>query len=262
MACVSLSSLGCVITKHDKQQQIGLTRPEWRALVAIAEPVSAFMAGRNIQAARFWVLPHDGDREDRVRIRVTLNPYEGARFVDIRLYVDDKPSKQGVTLNGTNWASVQTALGTSAEAYLAKRTYAAMLKCLMKEKMATACEGCAGNWSSQRDHACMMNPELRTRALSELPPMNEQTFIVELAVAAKREGIRLERPHECYQLCHHFLHEDIKSELLSSCVETVGKVTPPAVHTPPPSHPLVKEAVVSDYTPPQLTSTRSFAHYP
>ena len=45
-------------------------------------------------------------------------------------------------------------------------------------------------------------------------------FVVQLAMAAREVGHRLERPMECYQLCSNFLHQTIEEELVgASCAD-------------------------------------------
>ena len=173
MAYVTISPIGCVISKIDKQQQIALNPAEWMGLTGIHEHVTAFMTGRATDASKYWCLPHGGACEQHVCVRVTLSHFEGGCYTNIRVYVDDKPSRQGVTLNAANWTNVQTALGFSPEAQLGREVYAKMLGHMLAEKLETACEGCAQGWGSQKDHQCLTDPGMVERILREAPPVNE-----------------------------------------------------------------------------------------
>ena len=100
MAYVSFTPHGCVISKPEKQQQIALCLPEWMGLSEIHPHVASFMAGHSRGPDKFWKLPDGGFRNDhRVEARVTLNHFEGGNYVNVRVYVEGKPTKQGVTLN-------------------------------------------------------------------------------------------------------------------------------------------------------------------
>ena len=215
MAFVTISPLGCVISKTEKQQQVSLNHTEWMGLAEIHQHVDAFMTGRATDASRYWCLPHGGAREQHVRVRVTLSHFEGGCYTNIRVYVDNKPSRQGVTLNNSNWASVQTALGFNAEAKLGRRVFTTMLTGMLRDALVSSCEGCAKGWSSQKDHQCVMEPDIADRLLRELRPVDECSFTVELAQAAQKRSMVLERPHDCYMVCQHFLLDAIIDEVSS-----------------------------------------------
>lgn len=216
MAYVSVNPHGCVISKPDKCQQIALNKSEWMGLGEIREKVSAFMAGRSPDESQYWCLPHGGDKDANVCTRVTLSTFSGGRYVNIRVYVSDKPSKQGVTLNASNWASMQTGLGYSPEASLGRQVYTQMLKEMVTARAQAKCEGCQKNWSSQRDHECLVNSELMGQEFPKMPPVDEFTYVVELAHLARDRRHYLERPLECYSLCAHLLRDSIEAEIAES----------------------------------------------
>ena len=212
MAYVFNTPHGCVISKPEKQQQIALNLSEWMGLSQIHEKITAFMTGVSRDTSQYWNLPHANARGGSVDVRVTLSSFEGNCYTNIRVYVDGKPCKQGVTLNASNWASIQTSLGYSAEATLGREVYTHMLRELLAETMRSGCMGCEKGWGGQKDHDCLRDPGQTLRTLT---PVDAHEYIVTLALKAKEKRHVLERPLECYVLCHNFLREDIEKELLS-----------------------------------------------
>lgn len=217
MAYVSCTPHGCVISKPDKQQQVALCLAEWMGLSEIHQHVSSFMAGHSRDADDFWKLPNSGSRDPRVEVRVTLNHFEGGQYVNIRVYVDGKPSKQGVTLNSANWASIQTALGYSAEAVLAKEVYTRMLKELLSATVRIRCPGCQQKAGMPGPPAqCSHDPELLRRCIQSMPPVDQYDYTVELAKKAHEMRHRLELPAACYDMCANFLRHAVEEELLTN----------------------------------------------
>ena len=216
MAYVSCTPHGCVISKPDKQQQIALSLSEWMGLSEIHERVSSFMAGHSQDSTQFWKLPPSGSRDANVEVRVTLNHFEGGCYVNIRVYVDSKPSRQGVTLNNANWTSIQTALGYSAESSLGREVYSRMLRELLAARVKTKCPGCQKGTSDlqPQPHQCVTDPSLVRRCLESLPPVDQFDYTVELAKRAHERRHRLEQPAACYDMCANFLRNAIEEELL------------------------------------------------
>ena len=144
--------------------------------------------------------------------------WEGGRYINIRVYVDNNPSKQGVTLSVSQWASVKTALGMDCggESALGREVYMKMLREMVSSRVQDRCEGCEKGWSGQKDHACLMDRHLLREEMARLPPMDVPAYVVELATLARERGHVLERPLECYNLCANFLRQDLEDEVVSS----------------------------------------------
>lgn len=215
MACVTSTPYGCTITRPDKQQQISLSRAEWNGLASVRGKISACLADphRDVPSPQHWDLPHDGSRPPHTVVRVNPSIWNGECYVNIRVYVNGTPTKQGVTLSASNWFGVESGLGFSVEAQLARQVYISMLSEMGVRAAKAKCEGCARDRPSQRDHECLTI----TRGLfASLPPVNPQDFVVELAILSRERGHKLERPMECYDACSNFLRDDIVAELTAA----------------------------------------------
>ena len=62
---------------------------------------------------------------EKVMTKLTLNCYKGSPYCNIRVYVGDAPSKQGVTLNVAEWSSIRNRLSNvpGSELHLAEKAY-------------------------------------------------------------------------------------------------------------------------------------------
>lgn len=210
MACVTTTPYGCLITKPDKQQQISLNLSEWDALRAIQDKVSDLWTNPQADVSQYWDLPHGDSKPSNVTVRVGGSSWCGERYVNIRVYVNDNPTKQGVTLSAANWFGVKSGLGFGSEAEMARQVYTGMLGEMGARAAKSKCEGCKRERPSQRDHECTT---VTRELLSSIPPVDPYDFIVELAMLSRERGHRLERPLECYTACSTFLRADIEAEL-------------------------------------------------
>lgn len=216
MAYASCTPIGCVIGRADRdKQQLALTKVEWYSLTQIHHEISQFLTGSSLDTGKTWTLPEDGSRTGGTEVRVSFAIFPVGRFVDLRVFASDKPTKQGVSLNEAHWRCVQTALGYSEEARLGRAVYTALLKASVVELREEQCEGCCKGWGSQKDHACTRDPTLTRHVLATLTPVvDPYQYAVELAQRARDARHLLERPKECYDLCSNFLRADIEAELV------------------------------------------------
>lgn len=215
MAYLTFTSHGCVVSKPDKQQQIALSHSQWDSLCSLRDPITAFLTVRPDAVCRYWCLPSSLENGGRASVRVTLSRYEGGSYVNLRVYMDDQPTKQGVVLNLSNWLSLGCALGESEEASMGREVYRSLLRESASSR--SPCEGCVKGWESQRDHDCATGSRLFPKELlAELPPVSAYDFAVELAILGRIRECKIERPLECYEMCTRFHHESIMTGLSRS----------------------------------------------
>ena len=102
-------------------QQIVLSRVEWLKLCKLSSKVSDYMERTTEESQReeeqSWTLTPErcigavsGQPWKKVVTKHTLTCYKQLPYCNIRVYVVDGPSKQGVTLNTTEWFSVRNRL--------------------------------------------------------------------------------------------------------------------------------------------------------
>lgn len=212
MAYIRFLPQGVEVCKPEKHNQLWLTYHEWDGLCALKQQIAAFMAGEPNTECRYWILPRDEVRDEKITLRVVLNRYnDTVCYVHLRVYVGEQPTKQGVMLSSAEWLSVQTALGGSDESVMAREVYKHLLTESARSRQ--PCEGCIHSWGSQRDHTCLDEGALTIENLQDLPPVNVHNFIVELAILARSRGHVLEHPAQCYDVCAKYLHQTLIGEL-------------------------------------------------
>ena len=178
-------------------------------MAALEETISRYMRGDQTDEVQSWTLSEPG----RTETRVTLSWFKESPFCNIRVFVEDKASKQGVTLNESHWSSLRTILGCGDEIKLGRELYAEMLNDLIRDLRSTRCEGCVRDWPSQKDHECLQG--LTLRIIAEKPSVDPFEFQFKLAEKARDKRLRLSNPSEIYEVCATLLRSSIEQELTS-----------------------------------------------
>ena len=157
----------CSVTRKDPDgmQQIVLSRIEWLKLCKLSPKVSEYMERTSEESRRgeeqSWTLTPErsigsvsGQPWKKVVTKLTLNCYKGSPYCNIKVYVADDPSKQGVTLNMAEWFSVRNRLSNvpGSELHLAEKAYRKLLIEVITQTIPDRCVGCKESWPSQTDH--------------------------------------------------------------------------------------------------------------
>ena len=215
MTYVHVHPHGCIVSRADKQQQIALTKSEWSRLSGVEPLITSFMCGVTKNESLYWTLSKS--QGGKVETRVTLNLFNGLPFVNLRVWIDSQPSKQGVALGTAQWASIKSALGCNDEGSMGREVYTTMLREKLSELRTTTCEGCIQSWPSQTDHECLMNKySLTKRLLDDGPVVDPYAFVVRFAEKASEKLHRLERPMEAYDSCALHMRELVEEDILDT----------------------------------------------
>ena len=220
MAFVQTNEHGVMISRPDKQQQIGLTGGEWARLGVYADKITAFMArvSRDEEAWHSLADP-DTSRISTAEPRVTLNYYNGSPYCNIRMYAGGNPSKQGVTLNDVQWASVCACLGHGPEVAIARDAYEKLLREVVVAARQKLCEGCREGWLSQKDHECLSmtgGRMLTQRVLVTKPGVNLYDFqCLTCGTARERQVAMKTSLSELYGLCNTHFRAEMEDCLLA-----------------------------------------------
>lgn len=227
----------CSITRKapDGMQQIVLSRTEWLKLCTLSSKVSEYMEHNSAdeeskkkkkKEEEHWTLTPEkgaglvsGQPWKKVVTKLTLTDYKGSPYCNVRVYVNGTPSKQGVTLNVTEWFSVRNRLNNEAgsEVHLAEKVYRKLLTEAITQAIPDRCVGCKESWPSQADHECIMNRGSLIQRLGERPEgigVSIYKFQLELASLAKDRHLMLETaPSDLFDICNHLLRPDIVEAL-------------------------------------------------
>jgi hypothetical protein len=215
MAVVHLVGRGFLISRPDKSQQISLSREAWHKLASHDKQITNYLCGH---------APHEGNEcaldlqiIGKSVLKAVLSIYDGAPYLNIRVFVDGQPTRQGVVLGLNHWTSVRTCLGYDTEARIAKDVFTTMLREKLEAMKSTKCEGCDRAYASQVDHECLMDASRFLRKLmAERPALEPGEFCVRLAERCRALSHGMEYGMLNYRLCNEYLRAEIERELLES----------------------------------------------
>ena len=145
------------------------------------------------------------------------------------MYVADGPSKQGVTLNTTEWFSVRSRLSNppGSELHLAEKVYKKLLTEAITKAIPERCVGCKENWPSQTDHECIVGRGSLIQRLGDVVPVSIFTFQHELTLLAKERHIMLETaPSDLFDVCDNLLKPEIIDALCKADEELDDELEP------------------------------------
>ena len=218
----------CSVTRKgpDGMQQIVLSRIEWLKLCKLSPKVSEYMECTSEESRRkeeqLWTLTPErsigsvsGQPWKKVVTKLTLNCYKGSPYCNIRVYVGDGPSKQGVTLNVVEWFSVHNRLSNvpGSEVHLSEKAYRKLLIEAIAQAISDRCVGCKESWPSQTDHECIVGRASLIQRLGEHPDgigVSIFTFQHELMLLAKDHHVMLETsPSDLLDVCDNLLRPEI-----------------------------------------------------
>ena len=148
---------------------------------------------------------------------VTTGEFQGRRFVNIRVWAESHPTKNGVTLSKTDFDVLETYLNQHGEVGCMKEAYRRLIREKASNIVKLKCEGCRLDCPSQKDHACCFEAS-DYEALHSLLRGNDwreaPTRVIEKAAQIAHErNILLSRPLESLDIVQTFL----KNELLTYC---------------------------------------------
>ena len=145
------------------------------------------------------------------------------------MYVGDGPSKQGVTLNTTEWFSVRNRLSNppGSELHLAEKVYKKLLTEAITKAIPERCVGCKENWPSQTDHECIVGRGSLIHRLGEDVSVSVFTFQHELMLLAKERRAMLETaPSDLFNVCDKLLKPEIIDDLCKADAELDDELEP------------------------------------
>ena len=225
----------CSVTRKGPEgmQQIVLSRVEWLKLCKLSSKVSDYMERTTEESQReeeqSWTLTPErciwavsGQPWKKVMTKLTLTCYKQAPYCNIRVYVADGPSKQGVTLNTTERFSVRNRLSKApgSELHLAKKAYRKLLTEAVTKAISERCVGCKESWPSQTDHECIVGRGSLIHRLGDAVAVSIFTFQHELTQLAKERHVMLETaPSDLFDVCDNLLKPEIIDSLCKADAE-------------------------------------------
>ena len=116
------------------------------------------------------------------------------------------------------WMILKNLLKMDPEIEIAIKSYTAIIKERAKLAIRSKCEGCAREWASQKDHACLMEyEELMKQCIDDelhlLTGLDTLAIIVRMAKMAKQESYILKHPEWAIHMMRCVYMDKVKYEL-------------------------------------------------
>ena len=204
---VNIIESGVNIEHEYKKQSITLDGNAWEKLVECSDEV---VQATKDKANRDWVL------QPEKNIRINTSIFNNAVYIHIREWNEGYPTRNGISFFEKAWKDLSMHFVHPAEMKLGKKVMTTMMRLEAKSQMPKACEGCVSAYPSQRDHDCLMQPEILALNVMDKIDIKPQPFILMLAQEAVKEDIVLERPYETFKLVKFTHLEAIKDAVVAA----------------------------------------------
>ena len=149
---------------------------------------------------------------------VTAGSFKERRFVNIRVWSTEGPTKNGITLNSFEYTVLLPFLEESDEIGVFKLAYKQLMLDRALDLLKQNCEGCEIDAPSQLDHACITTPH--SQAINALVAKNKWRLcpfdvIVKAAEIGRERRVFIQRPLEIMDV----LVTALREELLDFCAD-------------------------------------------
>lgn len=195
-----------LLTRYQNNQQIYITRDSWLQLVALKDVIQKKLDSKTSER---WPIGNN--------IYAVTSLFNDSMFLNIRVWWNEKPTKQGVTMSIQEWRHLYNFLHFDDEAVLGISTLEDMLSEAVGKFIKKHCEGCQGNLPSQTDHACVMDASFTAKRCIDnvFDQLNLFEFTTRLAKLGETKRIPLKRPYETFHLIRTLKENELKSSTVS-----------------------------------------------
>ena len=196
---------GVCISNADKN--IHLSTDAWEHLIRLRKDIDHALKNPSEIS---WKI------DEQNNIQVQINNFQDKWYFHIRKFWKSGPTKTGIAVLASEWKEFKTHLKPSAESKLGLEVYTAMVGERVGELVRAACDGCQQEWSSQLNHACIM--DARTTAEQQMNAavmkVTALDFILELAKKAHEKKVILEKPHQTFKRIVQFHLKEVKDGIV------------------------------------------------
>ena len=204
---VNISESGVNIVQEYKKASITLDGSAWEKLIECSDEVTQAIRDKTV---RDWML------QPEKNIRINTSNFNNVIYIHIREWSEAYPTRTGISFFEKAWKELMMHFLPLPEMKLGKKVMTTMMRLETKSQMPKACEGCVGAYPSQRDHDCLMMPEILAHDVMDKIIIKPQDFILMLAQEAVKEDMVLERPFETFKLVNYTHMEAIKEAVVAA----------------------------------------------
>ena len=189
---VVIQSYGVELHQPEREKLLFLSLRAWENLISCQNQITTALQAKEECSVKL-------NEVDDIRVHTSV--FQEKVYVHIRIWWQNRPTKNGVALTPADWDKVRSYMVQSGEMTLGIE----VMKRLVLKKVRD-CEGCKKGWASQRDHTCLMQTEV-------LP----EEFIQALAKDAYKKGLILETPHDTFRRIKLFHVKELEDETAEDC---------------------------------------------
>lgn len=195
-----------LLNRYEKQQQIFIPFDSWIHLVELKDVIQERLDSKKEEK---WYIRHN--------LFVNTSLFQDDIYLNIRVWRNDQPTKQGVTLCIPEWYHLYSFLHFDEEINLGIDVLQHMLSEAVGTFIHKNCEGCQQNMLSQTDHACLMDTLSTAKSCvgNMFDSLNAFAFITQLAKRAEDRMILLKRPFSTFCLVKNLKEDELKERTIA-----------------------------------------------
>ena len=172
------------------------------------------------QSCNEWILSSE---DGGVVTKAAVSLYAGNAYLNIRVFYEDRATKQGVTMGKAEWNSINLLLDHGPEMTMARLVYKDMYEDRVNDLKKQLCEGCVKESGTQTDHYCVMKPaKLLAEVLAGDPCVDVFDFVERAASVGGQAGIALSRPVDMFNMCDKFYKNQLSNMMVDGATQEDG----------------------------------------
>ena len=190
------------------RSQVMLTNAAWVKLDHLQEQIDDAVVRKREGS---WTLAQFNPSTD---LRCTVSQFRDVHVINIRVYHDNHPSKQGVSFGKGSLDYLRTWLSKTPETQLGRDVYRGMLLEQVRTTLRQRCAGCSLEAPGQMGHTCqgVASRDTVRDALRNVR-LDRFHFQVALATSALERRITLESPGQTFHLCGDAYRQQLEEEV-------------------------------------------------
>lgn len=198
---------GALLARYVKNQQVFVPRDSWLELVALKDTIQERLETKTEER---WSIGNN--------IIVATSLFNNSIFLHVRVWWNDQPSRQGVSMPFHEWRHLHSFLQFDDEALLGVSVFKELLTESVTDYINKHCDGCLENWPSQNDHACLVDKCSTANSCIDglFNQVNIFDFITRLAKHGESKKIVVKRPYQTFHLVKSVKEDDMKICVVSS----------------------------------------------
>ena len=197
---------------QDKFQQIYIEREGWLCLAEKIGEISAEMRSDQ-PVEKHWTIY---ELYGNLHLRASVSKYENVKCFNLRLWNENSPTKQGISLGRVNFEAFLPLINADKELTSSFDVYVDLLAEAINVLIKEECFGCRNSCSSQKDHDVCLNTShsLHARFVEKSPFIDPTIFIERLAKLCRERGVILKHPFQNYKLCDGVYKKQLQRDYL------------------------------------------------